>query len=170
MPKHSRLTYFVAFVVVGVLLAIAYYLQIYDHINPCPLCLLQRFALFGIGIIFFFGAILKLEKNGKLTVSALSYLLALGGALLAARQVWLQHLPASASPDCGASLAYMLQALPLLQVLQHVLSGSAECSLVDWSFLNLSLAEWSLIAFIGFLFFTAYLFLTALRAPRDRFY
>jgi disulfide bond formation protein DsbB len=166
----SRFTYFTALVVVSIMIGITFYLQIYAHVNPCPLCILQRFALVGLGVIFFSGALLRLERSGKLTIAALAYLFALIGALLAARQVWIQHLPPSASPDCGASLEYMLQVLPLLQVLQHILSGSAECSLVDWRFLNLSLAEWSLVSFCGFLFFTAYLFFTALRVSRDRFY
>jgi disulfide bond formation protein DsbB len=170
IPGHSRFSYFSAFLCVCVLIGVTYYLQIFANFNPCPLCILQRITLMALGIIFFFGALLRLEKSGKLTLSVLAYLLALIGALLAARQVWIQHLPPNASPDCGASLEYMLQALPLLQVLQHILSGGTECSLVNWTFLGLSLAEWSLISFCGFLFFTGYLFLTALRAPRDRFY
>ncbi len=170
IPGHSRFAYFTAFLCVCAMLGVTYYLQFFANFKPCPLCILQRCALVAMGCVFFFGALLRLEKSGKLTLSALAYLFALLGALLAARQVWIQHLPPNTSPDCGASLEYMLQALPLLQVLQHILVGGADCSHVDWTFLGLSLAEWSLVSFCGFLFFTGYLFFTAWRAPRDRFF
>jgi disulfide bond formation protein DsbB len=170
MKVLARSAYFSAFLLVGVLIGIIYYLEKYDGINPCPLCILQRFALLGLGVVFLAGTLVQFKKWGNLILSVISYLLALAGLLLAGRQVWLQHLPANKASDCGASLQYMLQAFPLKQVLQKILTGSAECSAVDWRFLNLSLAEWSVLAFATFLFFTACQFFASWRFPTRRLY
>jgi disulfide bond formation protein DsbB len=166
MKISTRFAYFAGFVLVCCMLSFASYLQNYKGINPCPLCLLQRLVLAALGIVFLLAAIFNGKKLGNIFFSSLAYLIALAGALLAGRQVWLQHLPPSQGSDCTASLEYLMQAFPLTQVLQRVLTGSRECSLVDWRFLSLSLAEWSLISFCLFLFFTACLFFRSFRQPK----
>jgi disulfide bond formation protein DsbB len=80
----------------------------------------------------------------------LLFIAAIAGAAVAARQVWLQHLPADLVPECGPGLNYMLHRFPLGETLQKVLSGSGECAQVNWTFLHLSIAEWSLICFVLF--------------------
>ena len=82
-------------------------------------------------------------------------LLWLGGLLgilwstgVAARHVWLQHLPPDQVPSCGPGLDYWLDALPMQEVVNQVLSGSGECALVEWRFLGLSIPEQSLILFV----------------------
>jgi disulfide bond formation protein DsbB len=171
MTASSRKANLLAFLVVILLLGATYYLQYYAGFVPCPLCMLQRFAMMGLGLIFFIGMIFYFQRTGRIILSVLSYVFALAGVLLAGRQVWLQHLPpvATSGFDCSASLEYMMQALPITQVMQKIFSGSAECSLVDWRFLQMSLAEWALISFLGFLFFTACQFFSALRMNRRWF-
>ena len=75
-------------------------------------------------------------------------LFALGGAATAARQVWLQHLPADKVPQCGPDLYFMMENFPLSRTLQTLISGTGECAAVDWTFLRLSIAEWSLGWFV----------------------
>jgi disulfide bond formation protein DsbB len=171
MTASSRKANLLALLIVILLLGVTYYLQHYAGFVPCPLCMLQRFAMMGLGLIFLIGTIFYFQRTGRIILSVLSYLYALAGVVLAGRQVWLQHLPpaASSGSDCGASLEYMMQALPLSQVMNKVFSGSSECSLVDWRFLHLSLAEWALISFLGFLLFTACQFFSALRMQRRWF-
>lgn len=144
----SRLTYLIGFIAISLLLGTSVYLQTHEGMTPCPLCILQRIMLGLLGVVFFFGAALNLKKNGRLFISILACTFASLGVLLAGRQVWLQHLPVNQNADCSASLQYMLQALPLTEVLQKILTGSAECSEVSWQWLNLSLADWSLGCFI----------------------
>ncbi len=146
-----RKTYLFGFLVIACLLSLAWYLQTHDGIEPCPLCILQRVALAILGVFFFLGALIPFKKCGRFFISLFAIIFALLGTLIAGRQVWLQHLPASQNSDCGASLEYMLHVLPVHTVLEKVLTGSAECSRIDWQFLNLSLAEWSFICFIGLL-------------------
>src|SRR5260370_3731228 len=79
----------------------------------------------------------------------LVFLFAAGGAATAARQVWLQHLPEDKIPQCGPDLFFMLENLPLSRTLQKLFQGSGECAAVDWKFLGLSIAGWSLLGFIA---------------------
>jgi disulfide bond formation protein DsbB len=82
----------------------------------------------------------------------LNFLLALTagvGAAIAGRQVWLQHLPADRIPECGPGLDFLLETSPLTETIKTVLRGSGDCAKVDWTFLGLSIAEWSLINFLA---------------------
>jgi len=146
-----RALHFIGLLAVVLLLGLSEYVQIHDGVIPCPLCLLQRFVLAALGVIFFFGMAATLRKLGQWSAALLVLLFSSLGILLAGRQVWLQHLPASQAPDCGMSLQYLLQALPFWEAIKKVLIGSAECSQKTWEFLHLSLAEWSLAWFVFFI-------------------
>ena len=71
----------------------------------------------------------------------------LWAAGVAARHVWLQNLPPDKVPSCGPGLDYWLEALPLQEVVNQVLSGSGECAVVDWTFMGMSIPVQSLIFF-----------------------
>lgn len=145
-----RWVYLYGFLLILALLSGAFYLQFLEGVNPCPLCVLQRLTIAVLGIVFLSGAVFSWKKCGQFFIGFLSLIVALLGVFLAGRQVWLQHLPPNKSTDCGVSLQYMLHVLPLDQVFEKILQGSAECSEVGWQFLRFSLAEWSLIAFVFF--------------------
>ena len=72
------------------------------------------------------------------------------GMALAGRHVWLQSLPAEQVPDCGMGLNYMLETMPVLDVLREVLYGAGECAEVMWTFLGISIPGWALIWFTIF--------------------
>jgi protein dithiol:quinone oxidoreductase len=65
--------------------------------------------------------------------------------VVAARHVWIQHLPEGAVPACGAGLKFLLEEFPLAEVVRKVLSGSGECHQVNWTFLSLSMPTWVLM-------------------------
>jgi len=160
-----RLNYLYAFLCVVIMFLVAYYLQHWKGIIPCPLCLLQRVTAGILGGFFFLGATLNLKKAGLWIVGFFSFIFSVLGALLAGRQIWLQHLPPSHNADCGASLEYMLNVLPLDQVLQKVLEGTTDCSRMEWSWLGMSLAEWSFVWFVIFAGFSIWQSLR--RGPYD---
>lgn len=149
-----RLTYFFAFLCVIMMFVLAFYLEYWKGVAPCPLCILQRVVVAVLGVLFFLGSVLNLKKMGQFILGGFGFILSVTGYLLAARQVWIQHLPPNQTPDCGVSLEYMLHVLPLDQVAKKIFEGTAECSLVNWTFLDLSLAQWSLIWFAIFGAFT----------------
>lgn len=146
--------YFVGFIVISVLLAGAAYLELYQGIIPCPLCMMQRVILALIGIVFLFGIAWRTKKYAKITLGFFASLFSAFGVFISARQVWLQHIPVSEQANCDVSLQYMLNVLPLSEVIKTVFAGGASCSQIGWSVWHLSLAEWSLLSFIGLLLFS----------------
>lgn len=149
----QRAAYLLGFIITVALLSMTFYLQKFDGFVPCPLCILQRLALACLGVMLLLGWMAGNRKISSLLIGILASLFSLIGILLAGRQVWLQHLPPDKNADCGVSLEYLINALPFDQVVSRVLRGSAECSQKGWEFLQLSMAEWSLICFIAFFLF-----------------
>jgi disulfide bond formation protein DsbB len=66
---------------------------------------------------------------------------------VAARHVWLQHLPEDQVPACGPSLDYMLENLPFEDTLSIVFAGDGNCANVSWSLLSFSIPEQTLAVF-----------------------
>jgi disulfide bond formation protein DsbB len=87
-------------------------------------------------------------KLGVRVYAVLIALVALTGAVIAGRHVWIQHLPADQVPECGPSLSYMLDVFPLNETLEMVFTGSGECAKVNWMFLELSMPAWVLLWFM----------------------
>jgi disulfide bond formation protein DsbB len=147
----------------GLLLAFGYYLQYVKGLDPCPLCLVQRGFFYGVLALCVLAALHGPRAKGAVGYGAGVFLVAAGGAAVASRQVWLQHLPADKVPACGPDLFFMLENFPLAQTLKRLVAGTGECAKVDWTFLGLSIAEWSLVCFVVLGLYAAWL---ALRASR----
>lgn len=161
----TRLGYALGLAVCAALLAFALYLQYVEHQDPCPLCILQRGAFIAMLITFLIAAIHDPVRPGAMLYSAVLVLIAAGGAGIAGRQVWLQHLPASQVPACGPGLEYMLERFPLTQALQRILAGSGECAEAGWTFFGLTIAGWSLVWFAILAVFAV---IVAVNAPTSR--
>lgn len=155
--------YFLGFIVLIFLMAFVYFLQ-YHGLIPCPLCILQRIVMIALSVVFFIGMLQPCKKIGNMTIGVIGLLLSLTGIILAARQAWLQHMPPSSQGGCGVSLTYLLNILPVTDVIKMVWQGGTECSELGWVFLGLSLAEWSLITFGLFFIFIILQLKRSLRA------
>ena len=131
------------------LMVFGLYLEYIQGLEPCPLCVFQRIAYILIGLIALIGATHNPKDLFLVIYKFLIIITAITGALIAGRQVWLQHLPAESVPECGPGLDYMLNVFPLSDAIKMILSGSGECAEVQWRFIGFSIAEWSLIMFIG---------------------
>jgi disulfide bond formation protein DsbB len=125
------------------------YLQGVLYLEPCPLCMINRYFLTGMSLVFLLAALHNPAPAGQRIYASLNLLLASGGIATAARHVWLQHLPADQVPECGASLSYMLENLPWSETLRQVLQGSGECAAIQWRFLGLSIAELTLMLLVA---------------------
>ena len=138
---------FIALVCVG-LLAFGLYLQHVVGLEPCPMCIVQRYALVLVAV--FAGLAAASKRRGlQITGSLLGFVMAVGGAYTAARQSWLQwHPPEVVS--CGRDIYGMIETFPLQRALPMIFRGAGDCSQVDWTFLGLSIANWSFIAFAVF--------------------
>jgi disulfide bond formation protein DsbB len=132
------------------MLSYALYVQHVDFIDPCPLCVFQRMVYVWIGAIALLACIHNPGPRGYWVYGILLSLGGLIGISIAGRHLWLQSLPADQVPDCGMGLNYMLDTMPLLQVLREVLYGSGECAEVYWTFLGLSMPGWTFVWYIVF--------------------
>jgi disulfide bond formation protein DsbB len=128
------------------LLGYAWYAQTVLQLEPCPLCIFQRVGVAAIAALFLLAALHHPRRWGAPVYGGLILLAALATMAVAARHLWIQHLPEGAVPACGATLSYMLEVFPIADVVRKVLTGSGECARVTWSFLGLSMPGWVLIA------------------------
>lgn len=152
-----RFRYTLGLLVIIGLLLFSLYLQHVEGIIPCPLCSMQRLVFGVLGILCLIGILVHAKFWGRLITNILIALFSIFGALLASRQIWLQHYPNAAGNECSVSLEYMVSALPLNEVLQKIFHGSVECSQRTWEFIHLDMAEWALVWFFLFLLMSVYL-------------
>jgi disulfide bond formation protein DsbB len=145
----NRLFFSSIFIVCAGLLGFGLYLEHVVGLEPCPLCVFQRVAYIVIALFALIGAIYNPQKLFEKIYTGLILIASLCGAGIAGRQIWLQHLPEDKVPECGPGLEYMLEAFPFTDALRMILSGSGECAEVQWTFLSLSIAEWSIVCFSG---------------------
>ncbi len=128
-------------------LAVALYMEFAMGLDPCMLCMGQRFIYLGMAFVFMLAALHNPYFGGHKRYGFLLFLLSLTGLGLAARQLYLQSLPADLVPACGPSFSYMVDAFPFTDVLISMIKGSGSCAEVQWTFLSLSIAGWSFVLF-----------------------
>ena len=145
--KTPRTYYLLLALGCSALLGFGYYLQFGTGLEPCPLCILQRVAYFAVVFIALLGCLHGPQHLGLRIYSGLITIAAGIGAGIAGWQVRLQHLPPDQIPECGPGLNYMLEYFDLNDVMRMIFTGSGECAEVQWQFLTLSIAEWSLLCF-----------------------
>jgi disulfide bond formation protein DsbB len=124
----------------------ALYAQYVLGLAPCPLCIFQRIATIATGVLFLIATVHNPRGVGARVYGALIALAALGGILISARHIWIQAQPPGTVAACGADLDYLLEIMPVTDVISKVLTGSGECGKVDWTFLGLSMPWWVAIS------------------------
>ncbi|RYX98240.1 MAG: disulfide bond formation protein B [Comamonadaceae bacterium] len=127
------------------MLAFGLYLQHVVGLEPCPMCIVQRYALVIVAIIT--GLTAFGGRRGVLIAGSLLTLLASGfGAFVAARQSFLQWYPPEIA-SCGRDFYGMIETFPLKRAIPMIFKGSGDCTKIDWTFLGLSIANWSFLCF-----------------------
>ncbi len=140
--------YLAGFLFASGLMGFGLYLQYVKHQEPCPLCMVQRVIFIAILVLFLLAATHGPKRLGARIYAGLIVLLSLSGVAVAARHIWIQHLPADQVPACGPGLDYMLETMPMSSVLKELLHGSGECAAKGWNFLTLGIPEWSLLCYL----------------------
>jgi protein dithiol:quinone oxidoreductase len=143
--KNRRLANLAGFVACAALLAYALYSQFELGLDPCPLCIFQRVGVAALGVVFLIAALHNPKGWGTRVYAVLIAAAALATIGVAARHVYVQHMPPGSLPSCGAPLGVMLKFSPFFDVIRKVLTGSGECSEVPWRFLGLAMPAWVLI-------------------------
>ncbi|WP_447775044.1 disulfide bond formation protein B [Variovorax boronicumulans] len=127
------------------MLAFGLYLQHVVGLEPCPMCIVQRYALMLVALFTGLAALFN-SRGLQVTGGVLALVAAVGGAYTAAQQSWLQWYPPEVV-SCGRDLYGMIETFPLKRALPMIFRGGGDCSKIDWSLFGLTLANWSFIAF-----------------------
>jgi protein dithiol:quinone oxidoreductase len=141
--------YLAGFLSASGLMGFGFYLQYVKHQDPCPLCMVQRVIFIGILALYLIAATHGPKRLGARIYAALIVLLSASGVAVAARHIWIQHLPPDQVPACGPGLDYMLETMPMANVLKELMHGSGECAVRGWTFLTLGIPEWSLLCYLA---------------------
>ena len=147
LPPVRQLFGLMALACIG-MLAFGLYLQHVEGLNPCPMCIVQRYALIGVTVLALVGWRLK-RPVGFMVVGFWVALMSGFGAFVAARQSWLQWYPPEVV-TCGRDFYGMVENFPINRVVPMIFKGSGDCTKVDWTFLGGSIANWSFVAFAAF--------------------
>jgi disulfide bond formation protein DsbB len=70
------------------------------------------------------------------------------GLIFAIRHVLIQRKVINIPAECGIDLEYMFDNFPLREVFELIFRGTGDCSEIDWSFLGITIPEWSAIWFL----------------------
>ena len=144
-----RVAYLLGAIVCAGLMGWALWLQYGLELEPCPLCVFQRIAVIATGIIFLIAEIHNPGRTGAAVYAGLTVIASGIGAALATWHVWIQAQPKGAVAACGMGLNYMLETLPLTEVISKVLKGSGECAEQGWLFMGLAIPSWTFVFFIA---------------------
>ena len=130
-------------------MGIALFMEHAMDLEPCPLCILQRVMVIVTGLVTLIAALHHPGVRGIRVYAIGAILAAALGAALAIRQLWLQSLPKDQVPACGPGLDYLLEVLPLTEVLNMILTGDGSCAEIAWTLFGISIPGWTLVGFIG---------------------
>lgn len=147
---NIRITNLLIAIFTALMMLIAvFYFQETLHLLPCPLCVSQRIFAMATGVIAFIAFLHNPTGRWRKIYAALTGLAAFGGSSISSRQVWLQSLPEDQIPACGPTLDWMFEVnFPLQEILAAMFFGEGSCAEIKWQFLGLSIAGWTLVAFI----------------------
>lgn len=130
------------------MLAFGLYLQHVVGLEPCPMCIVQRYALILVAVAAALAAAFR-SRGAHIAGAGLVVLFSGFGAFVAARQSWLQWNPPEIA-SCGRDFYGMIETFPLKRAIPMIFRGSGDCTKIDWTFLGLSIANWSFLCFVAF--------------------
>ena len=150
MRFHPRVTFFAIFVACAALVGTAvFYMQEQLGLEPCPMCILQRYAFIAIAVVALVAALHGPRGVALKVYGALIALFAIAGGGVAIRHSYLQHFP-PLRETCGTDLEFLLNTFSLSEAFPKIFSGTGSCSKVDWKMLGLSIPEWALAWYLIF--------------------
>lgn len=137
-----------AAVVCFALIGFAIFSQLQWGLDPCPLCIFQRLAFAGLGVVLLIAGIhAPRAAYGRRAWSLAAVVAALVGVGISGRHVWIQLFPPPI-PSCGPPLEFLRETLSTGNLIRRVLTGTGDCGTVDWTFLGLSMPMWALVWFV----------------------
>jgi disulfide bond formation protein DsbB len=145
-PRRERQALVVLGLTCLALIGGAVYIQVVMGQAPCPLCILQRYALLFIAIFALIGA--SMNDRFRLSIcEGLVAVSAIAGVVAAGRHLWIQIHP---TKSCGIDVMQpIVDGLPLASLFPLGFQVAGFCKTPHPPNLGLSLAQWALIAVVS---------------------
>ena len=154
--KTSKSIFLTVGAVALALLGYALYLQHVQGMQPCPLCVLQRYAFAAVALICFIVA--ALPRGATRAGAGLGSVAALSGASVAGWHLWVKAHP---TVSCGIDpLETSLNRIPTAELMPFLFKADGLCATEYAPIFGLSIPQWSLV---WFSIFAIVLLWTALR-------
>ncbi|MDB5841340.1 MAG: putative Disulfide bond formation protein DsbB [Herminiimonas sp.] len=129
------------------LLGVALYLQHGMNMQPCPLCVIQRYAFAAVALICLIFAFLP--RTASKAGAGLATLAALAGAGVAGYHLWIKANP---TISCGIDpLETSLNTIPTARLMPFLFKADGLCTTDYAPILGLSIPQWSMVWFVLFI-------------------
>ena len=142
---ENYLDFFITFCA-AIVVGSQYYLENIVGLEPCNLCILQKYSAQAVFFIFLFKMIVPKFKFlfDFLGIFALAF-----GVSASGRQIYLQNIPKDelAGGYCDTPFYLLFDMNPFFDAMAKVFQGSSKCAEEVWSLLGLNIAEWSMVFF-----------------------
>lgn len=130
---NNRAIFFIITLLCVLSLAYAYYAQLYQNFDPCPLCVVQRVILEILAILAFIYALHNPKNLLSKVYGLVLFIISAFGIKVAAHHQLLMNLPPEKQPlSCGMPLDVLFKKVPFNSFLHTILQGDAECGKVSW--------------------------------------
>ena len=146
---NRRLLNLAGFLACAGMMGFALYAQYVLLLDPCPLCVFQRIATIGLGVVFLLAFLHNPGNVGSKIYAALVAVTAGFGVGVATWHVRLQNMPSDEVPSCGPGFEYIMDNFALFDALSLIFKGSGECADVVWRMMGLSMPTWVIIGLGG---------------------
>lgn len=135
----------------------ALYMQHYEMVDPCPLCIFQRIGFMACAVLSLLAALLPLSRLRWFWPTWIG-LAAMVGAGVSIRHIQIQQsLQTSEALTCGAGLDTMMRLHSLPDVIASVLAGHGDCTVIDWQLGFLTMPMVALAGFVAIVAWVAFL-------------
>jgi len=142
--KSSKFTFLLIAVISVALLGVAMYLQIVEEMQPCPLCVIQRYLFAIIALISLIACCMP--ASARRPSAALGLLAALGGVGTAGWHLWVKAHPGT---SCGIDpLETSLNQLLPARLFPQLFTADGLCAAPWPPVFGLQIPVWSLICFV----------------------
>tara|TARA_B100000475_G_C14832068_1_gene245247 strand:- start:92 stop:601 length:510 start_codon:yes stop_codon:yes gene_type:complete len=142
---ENYLDFFITFCA-AIVVGSQYYLENIVGLEPCNLCILQKYSAQAVFFIFLFKMLVLKFKFlfDFLGIFALAF-----GVSASGRQIYLQNIPKDeiAGGYCDTPFYLLFDMNPFFDAVAKVFQGSSKCAEEVWSLLGLNIAEWSMVFF-----------------------
>ena len=142
---ENYLDFFITFCA-AIVVGSQYYLENIVGLEPCNLCILQKYSAQAVFFIFLFKMLVLKFKFlfDFLGIFALAF-----GVSASGRQIYLQNIPKDeiAGGYCDTPFYLLFDMNPFFDAVAKVFQGSSKCAEEVWSLLGLNIPEWSMVFF-----------------------